>query len=140
MVQGASHAGRRGRRRRRRSLAAIILRAESCAYFEVMLRTILVLGNYSSVLSRIVNYLQCRKFAENIQKVNLRLAAISVSRWDRLKFQSVRNFSLKMRNQVSHPHSTTGKITILYILILVFLYEKGKQNIFDWMIASIPWI
>jgi hypothetical protein len=47
--------------------------------------------------------------------------------------------SLKVRDQVSHPYGTTGKITVLYILIF-FLYETGRQKILDWMIASIPWI
>jgi hypothetical protein len=45
-----------------------------------------------------------------------------------------------VRNQVSHPYSTTGKTTVLYILIFRFLYETGRQNILDWIIVSIPWI
>jgi hypothetical protein len=48
-------------------------------------------------------------------------------------------FLPQMRDQVSHPYSTTGKIRVLYILILVlFLYKTGGQKILDWIIASIP--
>jgi hypothetical protein len=35
-----------------------------------------------------------------------------------------------VRDQVSHPYSTNGKIT-------VFLYETGREKILDWMIARI---
>jgi hypothetical protein len=45
--------------------------------------------------------------------------------------------SLKVKDQVSQPHSKTRKIILLYILIFSFLYEKRKQKIMDWMIASI---
>jgi hypothetical protein len=34
--------------------------------------------------------------------------------------------SLKVRNKVSHPYSTTGKIAVLYILIFSVLYETGR--------------
>jgi hypothetical protein len=46
----------------------------------------------------------------------------------------------KVRDQVSHPYSTTGKITVLYILIFRFFwYKTGGQKILDWIIiASIP--
>jgi hypothetical protein len=37
--------------------------------------------------------------------------------------------SLKVRDPVSLPYSTTGKITILYILILGFICETGRQKI-----------
>jgi hypothetical protein len=37
--------------------------------------------------------------------------------------------SIKVRDQVLHAYSTTGKITILYILIFSFLYEMGRQKI-----------
>jgi hypothetical protein len=30
--------------------------------------------------------------------------------------------SLEMKDQVSHPYNTTGKITVLYILVFNFLY------------------
>jgi hypothetical protein len=36
--------------------------------------------------------------------------------------------SLKVRDQVSHPCSTTGKITVLYILIFSFLIWEGKTK------------
>jgi hypothetical protein len=45
--------------------------------------------------------------------------------------------SLKVRGQVSHPYSTSGKIRDLYILIFSFSYETGRQKILDWIIASI---
>jgi hypothetical protein len=45
-----------------------------------------------------------------------------------------------VRNQVSHPYSTTGKGTVLFILIFsFFLYEMGRHKILDWIRASIPW-
>jgi hypothetical protein len=37
--------------------------------------------------------------------------------------------SPKVRDQVSHPYSTTGKITVLYILILVLIWD-GKTKDF----------
>jgi hypothetical protein len=43
-------------------------------------------------------------------------------------------FSLKVRDQVSH---TSGKITVLYVLIFSFFYETGRQKILNWMIANI---
>lgn len=36
--------------------------------------------------------------------------------------------SLKVRDQISHPYKTRGKITILYILIFVFLNVKWKTK------------
>jgi len=33
-----------------------------------------------------------------------------------------------VRVQVSHPYSTTGKITVLYILIFRFLVLDGKTT------------
>jgi hypothetical protein len=38
--------------------------------------------------------------------------------------------SLKVRDQVSHPYSTTGKITILYTLIFRFFIWDGKTKDF----------
>jgi hypothetical protein len=47
-------------------------------------------------------------------------------------------FPLKARDQVSHPYTTTGKISFVYLQF--FLYETGRQKILDWMIGRIPWI
>jgi hypothetical protein len=33
-----------------------------------------------------------------------------------------------VRNQVSHPYSTTGKITVLYVLVISFLYETENKR------------
>jgi hypothetical protein len=43
--------------------------------------------------------------------------------------------SLGMRDQVSHPYKTTGKIIILYILIFKFFVRR--QQILNWMVARI---
>jgi hypothetical protein len=36
--------------------------------------------------------------------------------------------SLNVRDQVSHPYRTTGKIIILYILIFMFLGSRGEDK------------
>jgi hypothetical protein len=46
--------------------------------------------------------------------------------------------SPKVRDQVSHPYSTTSKITALYVLIFRFWYETGRQKIMDRIITNIP--
>jgi hypothetical protein len=33
-----------------------------------------------------------------------------------------------VRNQVSHPYSTTGKIIVLYILIFRFFYMRREDK------------
>jgi hypothetical protein len=38
--------------------------------------------------------------------------------------------SLKVRNQISHPYSTTGKITVLYILIFRFFDMRQEDKRF----------
>jgi hypothetical protein len=38
--------------------------------------------------------------------------------------------SLKVRDQVLHPYSTTGKITVLYILIFWFFDMRWEEKIF----------
>jgi hypothetical protein len=43
--------------------------------------------------------------------------------------------SLKVKDQVSCPYSTTGKITVLYILIFSFLIEDKK--ILEWIHAEV---
>jgi hypothetical protein len=35
-----------------------------------------------------------------------------------------------VRDQVSHPNSTTGKITVLYILIFIFFYMRQEDKRF----------
>ena len=48
---------------------------------------------------------------------------------------------LNLRDQVSHPYMTTGKIVVLYVLMFKFLHRKLEdKKILHWMIASIPWL
>jgi hypothetical protein len=46
-----------------------------------------------------------------------------------------------VRDQVSHPYRTTGKIIVLYIFIfIVFSEQQGIQKILNLMVARIPQI
>jgi hypothetical protein len=45
--------------------------------------------------------------------------------------------SLKMTHQVSYPHKTTDKITVLGFNLHVFRYPTGRQKILNGMVASI---
>jgi hypothetical protein len=38
--------------------------------------------------------------------------------------------SLNVRDQVLHPNKTTGKITVLYILVFIFSYGKMEDKTF----------
>jgi hypothetical protein len=38
--------------------------------------------------------------------------------------------SPKVRDQVSHPYSTTEKITVLYVLIFSYFYKRREDKIF----------
>jgi hypothetical protein len=38
--------------------------------------------------------------------------------------------SLNVRDQVPHPYRTTGKITVLYIIIFTFLDKRGEDEKF----------
>ena len=46
--------------------------------------------------------------------------------------------SLNVSDQVSHPHNTTGRIIVLYILIFKFLIANCNTKILHRMTASIP--
>jgi hypothetical protein len=44
--------------------------------------------------------------------------------------------SLNARDQVSHPYRTTGKITVLFLIVYVFRQERRRQTALHWMVAS----
>jgi len=37
-------------------------------------------------------------------------------------------YYIRVRDQVSHPYKTTGKIMVLYILIFTFLYRRREAK------------
>jgi hypothetical protein len=41
--------------------------------------------------------------------------------------------SLNVRDKVSHPYRTTGKIIVLYVLIFVFREQMSRQKFLDWI-------
>lgn len=43
-------------------------------------------------------------------------------------------FSFQMRQQVSNPHKTRGKISILYIWVFILRWQKWRQTIMDRMV------
>jgi hypothetical protein len=46
--------------------------------------------------------------------------------------------SLIVRDKVSHPYRTTGKIIVLYILIIMFFTQhRRRQKVLDQMVASV---
>jgi hypothetical protein len=49
--------------------------------------------------------------------------------------------SLNVKDQVSHPHTTAQKTTVLYISIFIFLDGRREgETILNWMTASISGI
>jgi len=45
---------------------------------------------------------------------------------------------LSVRDQVSHPYETRGRIIVLCILICKFLERRRRLNILNWMVSRIP--
>jgi len=48
--------------------------------------------------------------------------------------------SFSVRDQVSYPHGTTGKVIVLYILVLKFSDRKQEDSTLKRMVASTSWI
>jgi hypothetical protein len=48
--------------------------------------------------------------------------------------------SLSMRDQISQPCKTTGRIMVLYILTFTFLDSRHDEQRLNQMVASIPQI
>jgi hypothetical protein len=46
--------------------------------------------------------------------------------------------SLNVRDQVSHPYKTTGRIVVLYTLTFTFLDRRREDRRLNRMVASIP--
>jgi len=56
--------------------------------------------------------------------------------WNTLSLCSSQN----VRDQVSHPHETTGKTTSLCILSFIFWIANWKTEFLDWMVVGILWV
>jgi hypothetical protein len=47
--------------------------------------------------------------------------------------------SLNVRDQVSHPYKTTGRIMVfVYFNLYICRHQAGRQKTMDRMVASIP--
>jgi hypothetical protein len=62
--------------------------------------------------------------------------------WTKYSFQHPQStFFLNVRDQVSHPYKTTGKIIVPYILIFTFFESSWKEKkVLDWLVTSITQI
>jgi hypothetical protein len=48
--------------------------------------------------------------------------------------------SFIVTEQVAHPHKTTDQIIVVCIVFYIFRWERERQKILYWMVASIPQI
>jgi hypothetical protein len=55
-----------------------------------------------------------------------------------LKTSSVYALRLVLRDQVSHPYKTTGRIMVLYILTFTFLDSRQDDKRLNRMVVGIP--
>jgi hypothetical protein len=63
--------------------------------------------------------------------------------WRRVRVMKllIMQFSLNVRDKVSHSYKTTSKIIISCILIFTFLYNSREdKKVLNWIAASITWI